>query len=657
MRKFLFLILTVIPWTMSAQSSLLDSLGIDTTRQVASSVQYWFDENYTRGTLQTMSGTQQLDVSSLDIGLHTLHLQIVHTDGSLGYMRSAMFVKTMMSDSTSTASLRYWFDEDYSSIQMITTSVRQLDVSALSIGLHTLHMQVVHTDNTVGYIRSAMFIKAMQTDSTGASALRYWFDENDSTVYTTTSDVQQLDVSALSLGQHTLHMQVVHDDGSVGYIRSEMFIRGAMEFSTNDTICEGTTYSWRDSAYTTAGSYFDTIRTAAGEDSIRFSLQLEVNPSYIFVDTVSLCPGEIYRWRGMTFSEAGMYTDSLTTRRGCDSIYVLELSIQSRYDTSEEVSICAGESYFWHGQTPTETGQYMDTMLTIYGCDSLCTLNLIVNPTYLIEEIVAVREDKLPYQWNGQTITQPGNYRAEYTSLAGCDSIITLQFTVTALPIYTVIVEADHGHVNGTGTYPEGTQIHLEAVPDEGFEFQMWSDTRTENPKDFVVTQDTTFRAHFFMPEVEQEVTVDSIETRSVMITWTAVPNATLYELRLYEHGKLIVMLHVDPSNTIIDQFRRAAYPIVARRDSTGGSSETLQVDIGGLKPGVDYTYSLDSFADDRSFVGAQSGAFTTEREQSALETIFDDRRQQPRKILQDGRLYIELPDGTHYDARGVLLE
>ena len=432
----------------------------------------------------------------------------------------------------------------------------------------------------------------------------------------------------------------------------------------NRNVCEGDLpYTWRGMTITAAGTYHDTLRyQGTGCDSERYTLNLTVSTATTQpMEEIEVCEKELpVIWQGRSLTAAGIYYDTVRNIYGCDSICrSLNLIVNHEQISTEQGVICEGETFTWHNRQLTKQSIYYDTLQTIAGCDSICILNLTVNPSYLIEEIVSVREDKLPYRWQGRVLTEAGNYVAEYESVHGCDSIITLQLMVTALPIYTVNVLADHGHVNGTGTYPEGTHITLMAVPDEGFEFQMWSDGTTTNPKEFTVMQDTTFRALFFMPEVEQEVTVDSIETNSVTIIWDTVPGAVLYELRIYKNGELVVTYEVDPDNNIVGEHHVGPDRLVARRDSTGGSSETLQVEVGGLDSGQDYTYSLDALDDDRSYVGAQSGSFSTEEEPiDALDTLFDKQRQTgARKLLIDGHLYIELPDGTRYSPEGALLE
>ena len=51
-------------------------------------------------------------------------------------------------------------------------------------------------------------------------------------------------------------------------------------------------------------------------------------------------------------------------------------------------TICSGESYTWNGKTYTKPGSYTDTLQNIYGCDSIVTLHLQVNPTYETQETV-----------------------------------------------------------------------------------------------------------------------------------------------------------------------------------------------------------------------------------------------------------------------------
>lgn len=419
-----------------------------------------------------------------------------------------------------------------------------------------------------------------------------------------------------------------------------------------------------------AGRYNLVIDTT----SLLFDLGTETTTSYAqegqdcltynSVINATIEPGQTYLFICSPKTEPGRYASILSSSTQCDSMVILNLSFVEEDTTCfndtllVEAVICEGERFEWRGEEFSEPGIYELTVQQHGGCDSVFIINLSVNPTYHIEEIVSVRQDSLPFIWHEQEISESGQYFAELSTVNGCDSIIALRLTVTELPIYSVTAIADHGFVNGTGTYPEGTTIHLEAVADEGFEFQMWSDGTTVNPKDFVVMQDTTLRALFYMPEVEQEVTIDSIETNSVTIIWDTVAGAVLYELRIYKNGQLVVTYQVDRDNNIISELFAGPDRLIARRDSTGGTSETLQVSVGGLDPGQDYTYSLDAMDDDRSYVGAQSGSFTTEEEElEGLDTLFDNRRNTPRKLIENGRLYIEMPDGTRYDACGIRLE
>ncbi len=322
-------------------------------------------------------------------------------------------------------------------------------------------------------------------------------------------------------------------------------------------------------------------------------------------------------------------------------------------------AICESDlPLIWQDKTIPYAGTYYDTLQAVEGYDSVIQiLKLTVYPTYLIEEMVTINENELPYMWQGMILSQSGDFRKEYTSSTGCDSVHALHLIVTEQPIYTVNVLAEHGQVNGTGTYPEGIQITLTVEPDEGFEFLIWSDGTTTNPKTFTVQQDTTFRALFYMPDVAQDVAVDSVGTNSAIITWDTVPGATLYELHIYKNGKPVVTYQVDTNNNILGDTFNGPERLIARSADTDGSLETLEVEVNGLESGQKYTYSLDALDDNRNYVGAQSGSFTTGEEPSdRLDTLFDDHRTAPRKFFRDGVLYIE-QNGCLYNILGQKVE
>ena len=81
-----------------------------------------------------------------------------------------------------------------------------------------------------------------------------------------------------------------------------------------------------------------------------------------------------------------------------------------------------------------------------------------------------------------------------------------------SLTLYTITVESnnpDWGTVSGGGTYPFGDTIQIEAIPNIGHEFLTWNDGLVDNPRDIVVTHDSTFVALFAISQYTSEVISD----------------------------------------------------------------------------------------------------------------------------------------------------
>ncbi len=94
-------------------------------------------------------------------------------------------------------------------------------------------------------------------------------------------------------------------------------------------------------------------------------------------------------------------------------------------------NICFGESYPFHGQNLTTNGSYNDTLVATNGCDSIITLQLSVTPLLTTSLNPSICYGST-YSFHGQTLSQGGLYYDTLSSVQGCDSFITLHLSVIA---------------------------------------------------------------------------------------------------------------------------------------------------------------------------------------------------------------------------------
>jgi hypothetical protein len=170
--------------------------------------------------------------------------------------------------------------------------------------------------------------------------------------------------------------------------------------------------------------------------SVSNVIQIVINPVYSFTESHSICQGETYTWQGSDYTEANTYTASFLSVNGCDSIYTLNLTVNTIYEFTESATICDDESYFWQGEN---FGGVSDVITVNYasqfGCDSIYTLNLTVNPSYTFEEMLEICEGET-FEWQGETYTAGGflAYQHDYVTEFGCDSIYILHMFINELP-------------------------------------------------------------------------------------------------------------------------------------------------------------------------------------------------------------------------------
>ena len=212
------------------------------------------------------------------------------------------------------------------------------------------------------------------------------------------------------------------------------------------TICQNELpILWKGQTLNEAGTYQCDTLTKFGTDSIIY-LTLNVLPSYVIDTTVYRTQGVIYEFGGSQLTESGLYTDTLLTVNGCDSVTNLQLVVMPKQVSTDSMTVCDSElPVLWKDLSITAAGTYTFDTLTTVGTDSVVTLTLTVNATYRIADTLRICEgDSL--LWESIVLSKAGEYQITYTSVAQCDSVMMLSLEVVSskvIQLDTVITTAD----------------------------------------------------------------------------------------------------------------------------------------------------------------------------------------------------------------------
>ena len=189
-------------------------------------------------------------------------------------------------------------------------------------------------------------------------------------------------------------------------------------------------YQWSESGdtYNQSGRYEKLYQNYLGCDSL-FILQLTVYPSYSASYDIRTCEEFYWQATGETYYQSGTYPLSLQSSNGCDSIIILNLQISEEILTEESYRVC--DKYQWQvsGDEYTISGIYQQNFITAQGCDSIHVLDLTIYPS----KNTALRDEACEeYLWttDGSRLIQSGIYTFNYQTTHGCDSIVTLDLRI-----------------------------------------------------------------------------------------------------------------------------------------------------------------------------------------------------------------------------------
>jgi hypothetical protein len=252
---------------------------------------------------------------------------------------------------------------------------------------------------------------------------------------------------------------VLNDQSSIFWVGGRTVrVNQKAIYRQEPVICQGERFVVGSNTYTESGTYIDTLINASGGDSILTTV-LTVNPRFNISKAFTICNGDSVVIGSSVYFEAGVYVDSLLTVSGCDSILTTSIGILDSDPLELTRTICEGESVTIDGTAYSETGVYTITLTSEGGCDSIVELTLTVLPPASAAQSFSICEGESITVGSNQ-YTVAGVYTDVFIGSNGCDSTLTTTIEVNPIPAAP--------EAGSNSPVLAGTAINLTATEVEG---------------------------------------------------------------------------------------------------------------------------------------------------------------------------------------------
>lgn len=190
-------------------------------------------------------------------------------------------------------------------------------------------------------------------------------------------------------------------------------------------------------------------------------------PTFIGDLTVTVC--DSFQWHGNTYSNSGNYTYITTNSNGCKNTATLHLTVNHTTSNIQNVAVCNYYTWAETGYTYFNSETITDSSTNNQGCLHFEILNLIVHKDHGTKTVVNTCGN---YTWpnSGNTYAFSGTYFYSYSSTNGCiveDTLILVVSnatnfvtTATACDSYTWAVNNTVYNSSGTYTHSNGCATH-----------------------------------------------------------------------------------------------------------------------------------------------------------------------------------------------------
>jgi hypothetical protein len=232
-------------------------------------------------------------------------------------------------------------------------------------------------------------------------------------------------------------------------------------------------FQWEGTLLSSDGTYFKNYQTSQGCDSIlQLNLSVYLIPMIIH-ESMNTTGNIAYGNTGYASYSVGQVVFNKYSGieenafQGVQQPHEIQKHCSDFYEVTD-TAICDGDLFLWRGNDYFTENIYSEHVYTTEGCDSNFVLILSVYPHYHVVDNIEITDNDLPYAWQGNLYWMPGIYYAIYQSIYGCDSTLQLNLTVHYLNVKTLSVAVFlEGLYSNNGLM---NQAQAESGPQYGYE-------------------------------------------------------------------------------------------------------------------------------------------------------------------------------------------
>lgn len=291
------------------------------------------------------------------------------------------------------------------------------------------------------------------------------------------------------------------------------------------------------------GSTTYTCAVSDGMITQNVSVTIVVHPNEETDIYETICENSYFNFFGEDLQTPGVYDHTIETHYGCDSLIHLHLSNWDIFETPITRHFCQGESFDFFGEPLSASGTYYHTLESVHGCDSVIMLNLVQDPRYEYELFESTCEGGLGYYYNGEYLQPSANpYTYTFETVHGCDSIIVLhvdeaEYNSKSYNVSLCATEytwASNGHTY----YESGTYYDTLSYPNTcDSTLVLFLELRPSYQNEEVITSCDTYHWQSNAYQVDMTFTESTVYTHQYINSYGCDSEVTLY-LSINDHDE-----------------------------------------------------------------------------------------------------------------------